>query len=254
MKRPFRQLYEVTRVSTSCNVPLSYLSNCLIQDFDDYAQLWNTLGSTVAKMRVNSLPEKSSLSAWRKAGEDSKGVGFYGKLTFCGKTSGPVFEFSLLPLKLDSSYRLARKYGHDRFCTILIPSLDGLPAYLKSLSTEAHSIIIKWLVETEHHFLGRVWRAYFVKPEPTKKSQKRVKSDTGDARYRIHLFAEDGENFGPKIKDRETDARSIHGCVTVHEMVEWFMSSKENPNQTVLKFFNRLGMGECGEAEVSEHR
>ena len=240
----FRQLYEVNRVSLSCGVPLSSFHKCLNQNFDEYLNLWTELRSTVSKTSGSPLPEKSSLEAWNRGAEDFCGVALSGKLGFLEHTNGPVFGFSLHPMKLEASYRFARKYGHDRFCVVQLPSLgsDGLPSYLKPIQAAARDIIIKWLVETKHSFLGRTWRAFFVKPESTKKGQKGAKINTSEARYRVHLFAEDGLCFRDKIVSGESDPR-IQFRVSVKELLDWHMLPEINANQTVLKFFNRLGLG-----------
>jgi len=249
-KLPFRQLYEVYRASASCGVPVSSLSSCLKQVYEDYSRLWAALNSAVSNVKDTPLPERSSLAAWGKAAEDFKGVGLAGRLKFLEQPSGPVFELSLHPLKLESSYRLAGKFGHDRFCVILLPSLgpESLPPYLKCIQVAARTITIKWLVETEHHFLGRCWRAYYVKPESARKSQKGTKSNS-DARYRVNLFAEDGVDFRDKSARGELDPRKpTHSRMTVKELIEWHMSSKINSYQPVLKFFARIGLGLYPEA------
>ena len=244
--RAFRQLYEVTRVSLACKVPLSNFSDCLTLRYEDYAQFWAALKHTISKTRNVLLPEKSSLTAWERAGGGFAGVGLTGRLKFLEQSEGPVFELSLQPMRIESSYRLARKYGHDRFCTILFPSLgqDGLPPYLKRDQAFTRDIIIKWLVHTEHCFLGRTWRAFYLKLEPTKKTQKGAKNSSNDGKYRIHLFAEAGVDFLDRSSCGEVDPRkSAHPRVTVKDLVEWFMSSKINTHQNTLKFFSRLGLG-----------
>ena len=245
-KFPFRHLYEILRVSEACDVPLECFSDCLQQSYAKYDQFWVTLRSTVSKMKGNPLPEKSSQVAWSRAAEGFKGVGLGGRLQFLQRPNGPVFGFSLHPLKIEASYRLARKFGHDRFCVIQIPGLgsDSLPPYLKPDQVAAREVIIKWLVETKHNFLGRTWRAYYVKSEGTRKSQRRTKKVTSDAKYRIHLFAEDGVNFRQESFQGEIDPRGlIHTRVSIKGLVDWFMLSESNLDQPALKFFNRLGLG-----------
>ena len=240
----FRQLYEVTRVSLSTGVPLSNFHKCLTENVDEYPKLWTELSSAVSQAKGTSLPEKSSLEAWKRGADGFYGVALSGRLKFLEQPGGPVFAFSLHPLKIEASYRFARKYGHDRFCVIQLPSLgtDGLPSYLRRIQAPARDIIIRWLVETRHSFLGRNWRAFFVKPESTKKSQKGAKINTSQARYRVYLFAEDGLHFRDRVVYGEIDPR-IHFRVSVRELLDWHMLPENNSDQTVLKFFNRLGLG-----------
>ena len=241
-----RQLYEIVRVSMSCGVPLSNFSGSLSQCQDDYGRLWEELSSTVSKAKDVLLPEKSSLVAWNKAAEGFEGVGLSGRLKFLEQQDGPVLQMCLQPLKLEASCRFARKFGHDRFCLILLPSLglDGLPSYLKPNQLAARDAIIKWLVEIEHSFLGRTWRAFFEKAEPTKKGQKGGKNSANDAKYRILLFAENGIDFRHRPIQGETDPRkSTHTHLSIKALIEWFMCPKNNSDQSTLKLFNRLGMG-----------
>ena len=203
-------------------------------------------------MRANGTPllERSSLVAWQKADEKFERVSLSGKLKFSDATSGPVFDLALSPLKMESSYRLARKFGHDRFFVVGIPSIEpnDLPPCLKPNKPTAIAIrdaIIKWLVECPHSFLGRTWRAFYVKPESGKKSQKGVKNKADDIRFRVYLFAEDGTGFVREAIRGELDPRACsHLPMRVKNMVEWFMPSRNNQSQLALKFFSRLALGE----------
>ncbi|KAL6722297.1 hypothetical protein ACLMJK_001404 [Lecanora helva] len=251
---PFGQLFEVYRMSIACGVPLEMFRGCLTQKYEKYDLLWTDLTSTIADAKGSCIPERSSLAAWSRL-NDYRGVAFMGKLQFLDQVTGPVFKLSLHPLKVESSYRFARKYGHDRFCVIQLPSLgnDGLPSYLKPIQAAASDIIIKWLVETEHCFLGRVWRAFYVKPESTKKGQKGSKNNFSDARYRVYLFAENGVDFRQTPIRGEADPRAISHCrVTVRQLLDWHMLPDINAEQTVLKFFNRLGLGLTSTAPTFE--
>ena len=223
------------------------LSECLTENFESYDKLWTALTCAVAKINDKPLPERSSLVAWDRALDNWEDVAIAGKLKFLDHRDGPVFEFCLRPLKVESSYRLARKYGHDRFCTMLGPSLnrDSFPSYLKQSHITARKTILKWLVETEHTFLRRTWRALFVKSEATRKAQKGTRNDHNDARYRITLFAEDGVDFRHGDARGEIDTRRpTHSCFTIEQVLEWFMSSSMNSDQLALKLFSRLAMGQ----------
>lgn len=245
---PLRQLYEVIRVSTCCKLPLTAFSECLKQNQENLDDLWSSLIS-VARSTGLQAPERSSAVAWAKAGGSFEGVSLSGRLRFADRADGPLFDLTLNPLRTESSYRLARKYGHDRFCVIGIPSigLEGLPSRLKpdnTTSAAVREMIINWLVKSRHYFLGRTWRAFFVKPDSGKKTQKSVKNSPSDVRFRVFLFAEDGIGFRNQSVKGEIDPRTHnHVFVSVKEAIEWFMSSRNNPNQSCLKFFSRIALG-----------
>ncbi len=235
------------RVAGWCKLPLKSFANGLKQHSQGYKDLWSSLTS-VARSTGFPLPERSSSIAWAKAGENFERVSLSGRLKFTDQTNGPVFDLTLNPLKIDSSYRLARRFGHDRFCVIGIPSIgpEGLPSSLKPNNAAAlvvREAIIKWLVQRAHLFLGRTWRAFFVKPEG-RKTKKGIKSSPNDIRFRIYFFAEDGAGFRCEPVKGEVDPRMPnHAPMSVKELVEWFMASKNNADQPALKFFSRLALG-----------
>ena len=193
------------------------------------------------------MPERSSPTAWDRAGKDFQGVALTGKLSILDQQKGGMFEFALNPLKAEPSYRLSRQFGSDRFSILGMPGLDRdcLPAYLKSNAGPAREVIIKWLVESDHHFLGRTWRAFYTKPDVSKKKQKAQKSKEDKTRHRIYFFAENGLGFRQRPRRGEPDPRLLdRPSMSVKDMLEWFMPAKINADQSCLKFFARLALGE----------
>lgn len=240
---PFRQLYEISRVAGFCKLDISNFFTSFKSTFESYNSLWSSL-SSIAKARGAQVPERSSLAAWDRAGSKFEGVALTGKLKLVDQQKGPCFEFHLSPLKVEHSYRLSRQFGSDRFCVLGIPGLgpEGLPSYLKQYHTSAREAITKWLVDTEHKFLGRTWRAFYTKPDASKK--KGMRNSMKDSRYRIYLFAEDGVGFRDRDRRGEADPRVLdRPRKTVKDMIEWFMPFKANLNQPSLKFFARLALG-----------
>lgn len=202
---------------------MEVFSTCLNQNNDDYEKLWSSLGS-IAKAHNASLPEKSSSLAWRKAIDKYDGTSLSGNLKYSSKAETPIFEFSLNPLRSERSYRLSRQFGGDRFFAIEMPgiSTESFPAYLKSYAMALREDIIGWLVNTEHRFLGRTWRAFYVKPEP-RKNRGSAKGSI-DSKFRVYFFASESNN-------------------DFDDFVKWFLPFKHNLNQPCLKFFARLGLG-----------
>ena len=240
---PFRQLYEIVRVASTCKIDLSNFLTSFQSTFESYDSLWSSLTS-VTKAHGVHVPERSSLAAWDRASSNFEGVALTGKLKLLDQQKGPCFEFNLNPLKLEPSYRLSRRFGSDRFCVLGVPGLgpENLPSYLKQYHTPAREVISNWLVDARHRFLGRTWRAFYTKPDVSKK--KRVRNSMTDSRYRIYLFAEDGVGFRDRERPGEVDPRlPDRPRTTVKDMVEWFMPFKANLSQPSLKLFARLALG-----------
>lgn len=240
---PFRQLYEIVRVASACKIDISHFLISFKSTFESYDGLWSSL-SSIAKVHGAQIPERSSLAAWDRAGSNFEGVALSGKLRLLDQQKGPCFEFQFNPLKTEPSYRLSRQFGSDRFCVLGMPGLgpEGLPSYLKRYHTVARGAIIDWLVDTSHNFLGRTWRAFFTKPDASKK--KGMRNSATDSRYRIFFFAEDGVGFRDGERRGEVDPRLLdRPRKTVREMVEWFMPFKANLDQPSLKLFARLALG-----------
>ena len=237
---PFRQVYEIVRVASACKLDIRHFSSCFQSTFECYHSLWSSL-SSISKLHGAVIPEKSSSNAWDRAGSKYEGVALTGRLKFLDQQRGPCFEFQLNPLRLEPTYRLSRQFGGDRFCVLGMPGLgpEALPSYLKQHHIATRDTIAGWLVEANHKFLGRTWRAFFTKPDGSKKKGTRTSGE--DSRYRIYLFAEDGVGFRDREKTSEANPRLPDRCrMPVRDLIEWFMPFKANFFQPSLKFFARL--------------
>ena len=192
------------------------------------------------------MPERSSRVAWDRAGKDFQGVALTGNLNLMEQQKGAMYELSLHPLKAEQSYRLSRQFGSDRFSLFGMAGLDGdgLPTYLKSRPGPASEAIIDWL-KSEHHFLGRTWRAFYAKPDASKRRQKAPKSKDDKIRFRVYFFAENGLGFRQGPRNGEPDPRFLdRPLMSVEDLIEWFMPAKMNRDQFCLKFFARLSLGQ----------
>lgn len=243
-----RQLYEVCRVSTQTQIPLHEFAHCLDQRIDDFEGLWSGLTST-AKRHAVSMPEKCSLAAWSQSQQDFKGVALTGTLKFVDQPGDHIFEFKINPLKIEPTYRLARKFGHDRFFLLNIPSIhpSDLPHHLR-WDSNAREAILAWLVHSEHTFLGRKWRAFYVRNESRKKPGpgSALRNITTKPCFRVYLFAESGSDLQLNGESGDKDPGLLdHSPMTRKDLIEWFMPAKENQKQRALKFFARLALGWC---------
>lgn len=220
------------------------LSHCLEHTYDDYESIWSDL-VTIARKHNATVPERSSAAAWKESGQEFKGVALTGSLTFIDQPSEQVFEFRLNPLKIERTYRLARKFGSDRFFVLSVPRIDSrhLPFHLRS-DVNARQAIIDWLVCSEHSFLGRKWRVFYAKPESNRKAGPKGRSSLNALRYRVYLFAESGCGSKANAQGSAEDRCMFnHLPMSRQKLIEWLMPAKANRDQRALKFFTRLAIG-----------
>jgi len=195
-----------------------------------------------------AMPERSPDHAWDKAEVDCARVIFSGDLKFTEKGGGPVFHFQLKPLKVDKSNRFSRKFGGDRLFVLGLPSLEprDLPSYLKSNAVTVRDAIIWWLHSANHQFLGRTWRAFYIKPQHISTNiRKKNLASFNEVKHRVYLFAVDGYGFRRRseVAVLQAESRKRHVAMTVNDLLEWFMPFKLNAHQPCLKFFSRLKQG-----------
>ena len=228
------------RVSLSSRIDFEEFSRALDSKYTDYNDLWTSMAEIV-KMHDSAMPERSSLTAWEGQNQQIQNVSLSGKLRFTEEgPKGPILRFTLNPLKLESSYRLSRKYGTDRFCEVSFEGLkNDLPSSLRSNPIAARKILLNWLVNTGHHFLGRTWRAFYVRQDRQRRSKLSLQAQ--QSQYRLYLFAEEGPAFRktPFIGESDPLQPGQH-FVSVEDMLEWFMPAAYNENETALKLFARL--------------
>lgn len=229
-------------MSLFCKLPVDHFSSCLIGKIDEYEKLWSSLAS-VAAIHNAILPERSSLRAWEKAQKNFENVSLTGDLKFPEHADSSIFQLSLKPLKVEKSYRLARKFGGDRFCIIGMPRIEKLPPYLKINPVIMRARIVDLLTGHDISFLGRMWRAFYLKPEFAKKTRSSPQSYLNDTKYRVYFFAQDGHGFRREGAESEDAGSSHHSKMEVEEMLNWFMPFKHNLKQPCLKFFARLALG-----------
>ena len=241
---PFRQLNEITRVAKACKLPLAEFSECLKQGVDNYESLWKSLMSiTKVKAPDATMPERSSPVAWNRAVGAYSCVGLSGGLKFSEAAGEPLMKFYLKPMKIESSYRLSRNFGGDRFCVISMPPIEpnNFPKGLRGAYGVIRSALVNWLVDTDHYFLSRKWRAFYIKPDTKKRTLRQIQKKPTQPSFRIFFFAEDGNGFCKNKPVGEPDPRKAnHRTMTVSELIDWFMPVKWNRHQTCLKLFARL--------------
>ena len=195
---PLHVQFEMLRIFLYTEVSLCKLKLPLRkQDWTNYDILWNVL-RRIPELEGKMFPERVSKEAWAAChsglGSDYRGVNMSGSLKYRSSADGPLFRFTLSPLKLEKTHRLSRRFGCDRFLEIDIPSLSGrgVPKLLQTLGPKGKTIVIEWLGET-HCLLSRVWTRFYTKPrDQQNKSHQSVEVPLSD---RIYFFAVDGNDF-----------------------------------------------------------
>jgi hypothetical protein len=166
---------------------------------------------------------------------------------------GSYVKVKLQPLKFDRPYRLSRRFGSDRFLEILLPSLDSskAPASFRNLGEWGIERFRQWILHGPHHFLGRTWAPFFVRPEKGKaiKSTKTegLGSDPKQApENRLFLFAENGDDFHPATlgrfpaKSEDVDSRTV---LAREGLLDWLLQTANNTDEPYLKLFSRIALG-----------
>ena len=240
-------------MSLFCKLHIDTFARCLRETIDDYEKLWSKLGLIVTKHNVElperkvDLPEQSSLCAWERAQHNFENVSLTGEMKFSDNKGDPIFQLSLKPLKAEKSFRLARKFGGDRFCIIGIPGIERQPPHLTSgvkQSEKMRARIVNLLTQTDVSFLGRKWRAFYLNaPKSDKKRRSPHQSTLNDIKFRVFFFAQDGDDFRKEGAKPAQKGGNDHSKIGVEEMLNWFMPFKENLKQPCLKFFARLALG-----------
>ena len=236
-------------MSHELNIPLQEFHDVLQVPEYEYDTLWLKM-SMIAKHHHLPMPERSHSFAWQKACTRSPEVKYSGTVTFTGLKEGPLFKFRLGPLRYERSYRVARRFGSDRFLILSFPIIrrEDLPPVLQVDFKSSKDAIISWLLESIHHFLGREWRVFLVKPsDRAKKVRSSLSVVTNDTCLRVFLFATNGADFHPTHHQGELDPRkSPHREMKVEELVNWFMPLANNKNQPALKLYSRLNLAVSG--------
>lgn len=226
-----------------------------------YDKSWenqNTLRSVLCRrpeFRARAFPEPSSDDAWAAALDSfhsrGRSVVLSATLDFNMAPSGPLFILSMLPLKLDDSHRLSRRFGSDRFLEVLYPSPNSTNVPPALRGEDAREAANKWLARGLHQLAGRQWISFYTKDAGYKEPATHLRLGPESAKAvfkdRTYFFAVDGHNFrtpSPRNslppKDQKVCARTK---LSVHRMLDWLLQLRENTDQPYLKLFSRIALG-----------
>ena len=190
------------------------------------------------------LPPPSDNDAWKAAltdcSKDDSSVIFSGQLTPKHKGSN-AYSFEMLPMKMDRSHRLQRRFGADRFMEIGVSRSD----------IQNPEQFAKWIVGSVHYFLGRRWIPFFVKDATERRASISSSSDEQrtrvDQKVRLYFFAAFGNEFrGDSAATYESrDMFKPQPNVTSSEFLRWALDIHDNSQQTVCKLFSRISLSKC---------
>lgn len=172
------------------------------------------------------MPIKTSDNVWKslllpRRELQHSSLSFTGTISFGTTANGSLLKLKLNPISFEKSNRLKRKFGSDRLIVLGFPSLEAgdVPSRHKSNAVELRRAIIDWLTNTQHHLLGRQWRAFYVRGKSSSKaSEKKTQA------WAVYLFA-------------------IDEATNLDSMLKWFFAFEDNSKEYVLKLFSRLQLG-----------
>lgn len=209
--------------------------------------------------RDKSFPERPSAEAFAAAlsgSFESKGnvVVLAATLDFNPEPTGPLFLVDLKPLRLDRGCRLTRRFGPDRFFEILLPNptSQAVPKIVRDPG--APDKVMKWMSDSPHSILGRVWRGFYMKDagyrQPSREFRLGPEAQKPVVKERVHLFAEIGHQFRPVIvrsqcadPPPDTQRADERTEFKVSQMLDWLLELNKNDHQPYLKLFSRIQLG-----------
>ncbi|KAJ6185688.1 hypothetical protein N7519_006989 [Penicillium mononematosum] len=248
-KIPLRFRYELERIGRAWGIPFKQILVGDSVNFSTQDDFWSWV-SRLSQRYGCPLPERSPRRAWDAAVGDFKSdkhsevVVLSGDLDWCGESELGIFKLSLNPLKPERTCRFHRRFGSDRFLTLTIPAPDRPPSHQKQPSYPSvfRESIASWLTRNDHHCLGRTWRAFYVEEVKTKRKAK------GEPRFRVELFAIDGDDFDhghqlPPVVAPPRQQSDSYTPMSVDALLEWHMPKTANANQSNCKLFQRISLG-----------
>lgn len=224
---PLRYVYEALRVASSWNKSLDDLGSI---NTEGYSSFWEWARGR-GNLEQKPLPLRSSQKAWEAAvdsfngGDPTCSIQLTGALDWVDSKNPGIFNLHLNPLRIETSCRLHRRFGSDRFLSVSLPALEenSFPKHIRKNPRIERKEISNWLSQSEHHILGRVWRAFFVEQE---KKPKTIGTTT--FKHKVYFFAIKGEGISE---------------IPLAEMIEWHIPLEPNAQFTECKIFQRFSLG-----------
>ncbi|KAG5982041.1 hypothetical protein E4U55_002389 [Claviceps digitariae] len=246
---PLPVLWDVTRYALHCGVKLDEIDIPHVdpKKWLQQATLRELLSQHEA-FRGKHLPEPTSQKDWAIALDPAQSrhgaVRYSGELVPNNDVDGPLFTLKLNPLRTQSSHRLTRRFGCDRFLEISMPSMSDV----KTATHCPDDSIAEWWIKGEHYFLGRQWSAFFCKKDDAKSKKRRGAAGSQNfSWYTFTLFACNGDSFRsspggslPLHEDAVTLDRRVR--VSLYQMIGWAIGDLKTTDQQVAKLFSRISL------------
>jgi len=145
---PLHVRYEYYRVFLHTGVSFKEIRLPFRPDWSDYDGLWTYLRQLPA-LKGKVFPERTEKQVWAAVQNEfhsgSRGICMSGSIRYHSLSdSGPLFDFQLLPLKLEKTYRLSRRFDCDRFLELDMPNLTGkrVPSVLRDMGRKGKPMVI----------------------------------------------------------------------------------------------------------------
>lgn len=255
---PFQIQFEATRVALSNgalanNQEISALlsSYCdRLYDAGTYTEVLDIL----REYSPHSVLERSAESTWT---EFRGHKGWTDNLYMTGRvytnTIKPQpsdrvsFDIELSPLSRSKGCRFFNRFGSDRFLTLRLPSFSNRNMSRQLLEDR----LVDWLVDEEIELLNRSWRCFYLREGKSKKKKAPDdKTYTTESFIQAVFFAVKGAGIG---EDEEEMVRlgfrgldkKLRGEMSVGDLLNWHVPTKNNEGMTVPKFWSRISLGEA---------
>ena len=235
--------YECTRLASHYRYPLKRIDSHEIAAFEDYQYLRRYFVKH-ADHNVHHPPEMVSSLDWKAAGDDFAGISLKGKLSFRPTNVGPLFQLQLKSLREDRSCRFQRAFGGDRFLYLTVPALTAsvLPPHLKGQLGNIQLNYEEWL-RSEKRFLGCTWATLLV--EKRTKKPRRFLHDDDVGGQSVVLFATEVARRSAlgSFTGKEKHKCLTQSTISVDDVINWFLPTRENVGQLQCKMYARLELG-----------
>lgn len=244
-------IWEVTRAALHCGVALDEcdLGYASQDGWNDQQKLRTRIGRH-CQFQGKDLPPKSDGNAWKAAfdtyQDGNKAVTLSMQFAYNKDKNGPLYDVTLDPLSLKLGHRIGRRFGHDRFLEVSIPSPGTKDSPTGFQDENGLKDIVQWLNRENHLFLGRTWVPFFVR-DIKKAGGEKAQADKKFLK-KIHFFACDGTGFHPHLvrggvpEGQDALTPSNRTTMELWQLLEWAIGIKQNSDQVVPKLFSRLSL------------
>ena len=220
--------YEIHRIAHTCDIPIAQLEA-------KHTHIWEDLRTFKDELwkihQTHNRLEMPSPKAWEASKIGSSNVLRTATIMYATSKDDVLFKIKFNPLQLEpKSFRLARKFGANRFMTVKMPNIartDILPQHLKSTTVDVLiNAVIRWMNNDKKEFMGYKW----VPLIPRDNRDSKMPQDRQDAlpMKKLFLFATEGQGLEK---------------ITIDELVNWMIPLDQNWKEPACKLYQRIELG-----------